>query len=182
MAKLMKAEDVKGAHLKTWRCTSFTPWQDGHKGIGCPNLFGCELKIHEVHTPPKSCVLFAKDCSARFEVVEDVNRPTAWNYAQAIKAITATEVQRDCVFNGIRKILEANTSPDGVLCGSLIVEELQHIHHQALATGPGSFTQRLAVTLKMFLANNDYHQAGTGIDKEDSDEIKEARALLELLT
>ena len=112
--------------------------------------------------------------------------PTAWNYAQAIKAIAVAEVQRDCVFNGIRGILEKKdyfSIPEEIEgCLEAVLDELRHIHHTALATGSAMITQRLAVTLSMILTDNDFGQAGTGIDKEDSDQIKEARKLLELLT
>ncbi len=113
-------------------------------------------------------------CQAEEALVK--GQPTAWNYLQAIKAIAAAEVQRDIVFNGIRRILTCG------LTGEAVTEELHHIHASAIAIGPGEITQRLAVVLKMFLDDNDFRQAGTGIDKEDSDEIKETRTLLELLT
>lgn len=109
-------------------------------------------------------------------VVAEVEQPTSWNYSQVIKAIADAEVQRDCVFNGIRRILTCG------LTGEDVIEELHHVHGSALATGPGLVTQRLAVTLEWFLADHDYRKADLGINYVESDEIKEARALLELLT
>jgi len=109
-------------------------------------------------------------------------RVTAWNYAQAIKALAAAEVQRDCAYNGIRKILEVGHNPEDVRGMRGVLEELQHIHHTALATGPGEFTQRLAAILPMFLADNDFRKGEGDLDNVDSDAIKEARKLLKMLT
>lgn len=122
-------------------------------------------------------------CSrCRAEEVLVHGQPTAWNYAQAIKAIAAAEVQRDCVCNGIRRILEGNFHPAHEDDMRGVLEDLKYIHHIALAIGPGEVTQRLAITLGMFLADNDFRKGEGDLDNVDSDEIKEARALLELMT
>jgi hypothetical protein len=109
-------------------------------------------------------------------------QPTGWNYAQAIKAIAVAEVQRDVAFNGITGLIVMMIAQGDHCDMEEVLEELKNIWANTTATGPGELTRRLAATLSWFLQDNDFRQAGTGIDKEDSDEIKEARKLLEMLT
>lgn len=107
---------------------------------------------------------------------------TGWNYAQALKAIAVAEARGDIILNGIRKIIVMVTVQGEDASVKAVMEELYQVLHISNATGPGGFTQRLPVTLSMFLDDNDYRQAGTGIDKEDSDQIVETQKLLEMLT